>query len=270
MDDVGDGRNRTGRFLGRDNPPLECHRDRTTLVFVHGGLGAVGDYRELLRLLGASIGVVALGRRGYGLSDDAAAYSYRLEAEDILTVVATVKSPSWVMGHSSGAICALLAAAQGALDKAILYEPPLPVGGPVLMTDRRRAAEAAIARGDDEEAITIGLVEGVRLPVEAVAAIKADPEWGSLRSRASAWIREFAEIDALVDLSWCREVSAEVLLLWGSETQPHHRHAIQELSRLLPHVSQHRFDDHGHEGPITAAGQVASVVLDFLGPVTMA
>lgn len=242
------------------------HGSGPSLVFVHGGLGGIDDYPRLFGALSAQVGVAAVGRRGYGFSADGTAYSYRGEAEDILAVVRAVRPPSWAMGHSSGAICTLLAAASGVLEKVILYEPPLRVSGPVLAPERRRAAEVAIARGDDDAAITIGLLDGVRLPGDVVAALRAGPEWDQLRSRGSAWIREFAEIDSLTDLSWCREISAEVLLLWGSETQPHHRHAVQELSRLLPHVSQHRFDGHGHEGPMTAADQVASAVLDFLGP----
>ena len=246
------------------------HGSGTSLVFVHGGLGGIDDYARLYGTLSAEVGVAAVGRRGYGFSEDGTSYSYQAEAEDILAVVGALRPPSWAMDHSSGAICTLLAAASGVLEKVVLYEPPLRVGGPVLVPERRRAAEAAIARGDEDAAIIIGLLEGVRLPGDVVAALRAGPAWDELRSRASAWIREFAEIDALTDLSWCREISAEVLLLWGSQTQPHHRHAVQELSRLLPHVSQHRFDGHGHEGPITAADQVASAVLDFLGPVTTA
>ncbi len=167
-----------------------------SLVFVHGGLSGIGDYTELSLALGTAVSVFALGRRGYGFSDDGPAYSYHAEAEDILAVVSAAHPASWAIGHSSGAICTLLAARAGTLDKVILYEPPLPLGVPVLATDRRRAAEMAVARGDADEAITIGLVDGVKLSAEVVASLRADPQWEDLRPLASPWIREFAEIDA--------------------------------------------------------------------------
>lgn len=241
-----------------------------SLVFVHGGLSGIGDYTELSVALGTAVSVLALGRRGYGFSDDGPAYSYQAEAEDILAVVRAAHPASWAIGHSSGAICTLLAARAGTLDKVILYEPPLPLGVPVLASDRRRAAEMAVARGDADEAIRIGLVDGVKLSAEVVASLRADPQWEDLRPLASPWIREFAEIDALTDLSWCREVRAEVLLIWGSETQPHHRRAVERLSLLLPNATQRRIEGHGHEGPTTAAHLVAAAVLEFLAPGTTA
>ena len=262
----------SGEVASFDRTVIRWARNGTgpSLVFVHGGLSRIGDYSDFSRALGTAVSVVSLGRRGYGFSDDGPAYSYQAEAQDILAVIRATHPASWVMGHSSGAICTLLAARAGSLDKVILYEPPLASGEPVLATDRRRAAEAAVARGDADEAIMIGLVDGVKLPAEEVALLRADPQWEGLRPLASAWIREFAEIDALSDLSWCREVRAEVLLLWGSETQPHHRRAIERLSQLLPHATQRRIVGHGHDGPTTAASYVASAVFDFLGPGTTA
>lgn len=261
----------SGEVASVDRTTIRWFRTGTgpSLVFVHGGLSRIGDYTDLSRALGTAVSVVSLGRRGYGFSDDGPAYSYQAEAQDILAVVRATHPASWAMGHSSGAICTLLAARAGSLDKVILYEPPLPSGVPVLATDRRRAAEAAVGRGDADEAIMIGLVDGVKLPAGVVASLRADPQWDDLRPLASAWIREFAEIDALTDLSWCHEVSAEVLLLWGSDTQPHHRRAVERLSRLLPNATQRRIEGQGHDGPITAARHVASAVLEFLRPSTL-
>ena len=99
-------------------------------------------------------------------------------------------------GHSYGAICAMGAALLHPVRKLVLYEPPFPVGGPVAGAHFGAYARA-VADGDMETAIEIGLSKITRLSAAAIAAMRSTKAWLRLRTLAPSWTREMAALDSL-------------------------------------------------------------------------
>ena len=81
--------------------------------------------------VGRYVLVLRSGSAGSGASGDGREFSIEREYEDVASVVAAVEAPVTLFGHSYGALCVLGAARlDGAVDRLVLYEPPLPVDGP--------------------------------------------------------------------------------------------------------------------------------------------
>jgi pimeloyl-ACP methyl ester carboxylesterase len=97
------------------------------VVLVHGTMGDRNDWFETARRLSATYRVTAFDRRGRGHSDDSPDYSIEREIEDLHAVVEAAGPPVYLVGHSFGAVLALLAAARFGelIAKLVLYEPPI-------------------------------------------------------------------------------------------------------------------------------------------------
>jgi pimeloyl-ACP methyl ester carboxylesterase len=235
-----------------------------SLVLVHGGTGHPSNLAPLATHLASAVTCVAIGRRGYGFSDDGADYSFEREYDDIRAVLDEVGPPRWLWGSSSGAIVALGAALVTDVEKLIVVEPPLPVDGS-LFGEHLAAMEAAVGRGDLETALVTGLREGVKFPPAGIEARRAQPGWSDLVSRTPAWVRESGCIEKLPpDLERYRAISADTLLRWGTETQTHHQRAIEELERVLPISRTFAIEGHGHMSSFTAPAESAAAILEFL------
>ncbi len=96
--------------------------------------------RTLAGLLAAQFTVHAYDRRGRGDSSDTAPYTVERELEDLAAVVEHAAGTPALYGHSSGAMVALRASAQGLpVSRVAAYEPPWEV------TDNRAEHNAALA-----------------------------------------------------------------------------------------------------------------------------
>jgi pimeloyl-ACP methyl ester carboxylesterase len=237
----------------------------TPLVLVPGGLGGEDAFEPLVRLLGHSFRCVTIGRRGKGFSDDGASYSYQREYEDVLAAVDAVGPPRLLLGHSSGAVCALGAALLAGVDRLVLVEPPLPLSGPLVTTEDLAAINEALQRGDVEQAVLLGLRNGVRMPPAALAARRARPDWPELVTRGAGWLREFSELNRLpVGAERYRAIETPTLLVWGTATPVHHRQAVEALSGVMPNAEVVSFEGYGHDVATAAAEKFAPVLLHFL------
>jgi pimeloyl-ACP methyl ester carboxylesterase len=125
--------------------------------------------------------------------------------------------------------------------------------------------QAALARGETEAAVVIGLAHGIKMSPEAIEARRSRPGWPDELSRGPAWLREFPEINRLPpDTERYGAIEAPALLVYGAATQPHHREAIEALGKQLPHGKVVAFEGYGHDVPNAAAAEVAAKILDFL------
>ena len=240
--------------------------DGTPLILVHGGLSNTRAFDRVLPAFTERHRCLALGRRGYGESGDGASHSYEREAEDVHAVLSALDEPAHLLGHSSGAIAALVAAAAGParLRSLVLYEPPLPIShahtGPWIA-----AVEAAVARGDNEEAAAIGLRDGVGFSPEQIDRVRADPSWAARTAVVPAWAREIRSVEALpLGVERFRGVTTPTLLLLGTGTEPHHVEATEALHAALPNSDVALLTDQGHTALVTAPDQVCDAVLPFL------
>ncbi len=111
-------------------------KDGTTIAFERSGEGpplvvvggALNDRHAaatLAGLLAPNFTVYAYDRRGRGDSGDTPPYAVEREVEDLQALVEEAGGTAFVLGHSSGAVLALeAAAATPGITKLVLYEPP--------------------------------------------------------------------------------------------------------------------------------------------------
>ncbi len=235
------------------------------LVLVPGGMGGEHAFDPLVAHLSDALSCVTMGRRGKGFSGDSPEYSYEREYEDVAAVLDAVGPPRFVLGHSSGAICALGAALISPIDRLILVEPPLPLAGPMMAAKPLSDLQAALARGELDAAVEIGLAHGIKMSPAAIEARRSRPGWPDELSRGAAWLREFPEINRLGrGTERYGAIAGPSLLIYGTATQDHHREAVEALGERLPNGEVVAFEGYGHDVPNAAAPEVATKVLDFL------
>jgi pimeloyl-ACP methyl ester carboxylesterase len=239
------------------------------LVFVHGSISTHTDWMRVAKLLAPRYTCYAMDRRGRARSGNGRApYSLEREYEDIAAVMAEAAQSGPIaalIGHSYGAVCALGAALRHPLPRLVIYEPPLPVGGPV-GGEYLEPYKQAIARHDPDAALEIGLTHYSRLPAETIAAMRATKAWPRLCTLAPTWIREIEAMDALdPTVDRYAALRCPVLLLVGSLSPEHPlRDASRALAKVLPSARVEVLDGQGHVAMRTAPEQVARLIESFL------
>jgi len=235
------------------------------LVLVPGGLGDEHAFDPLVARLIRRVRCITIGRRGKGFSDDAPAYSYDHEYQDVSAVVDAIGPPRFLFGHSSGAICALGASLISSVDKLVIVEPPLPLDAPGIDPEHHSAVRAALKRGEAETAVLLGLRHALNLEPAAIEALRSRDDWPEVLQRGVAWLRELPEINHLpADVERYRVIDAPTLLIYGTATQPRRRNAVEALGEAMPNAEVIGFTGYGHDVANAAAEDVASAVLAFL------
>ena len=150
---------------------------------------------------------VTMDRRARGDSGDTAPYSPAREAEDLAAVIDAVGGDAAVLGHSSGAVLALFAAAEGVpVTHLFLSEPPFRFGEDEPAADLPERLQALIDAGHPDEAVTLFQREAVGLPNPVVEQIRASPLYASLLPLAQS---------AVYDAILTRAVSAPTAAMVG-------------------------------------------------------
>jgi pimeloyl-ACP methyl ester carboxylesterase len=236
------------------------------VVFVHGSLSKGSDWLGVAASLKQPLTCFLMDRRGHGHSENGAtAYSIEREYEDVVAVLTAAEAGASLVGHSFGAICALGAALHGAVRRLILYEPPLPIGG-LIAGENLAPYCRALADGRLEDALEIGLKKFVRVPGDAVHAMRASSGWSRLASLVPTWPRELKAMDELAsDAEEYAAISCPTLLLLGTESPEHpFRHAISALSQTLPNVRTAHLKGQSHMAMRSAQGLLAELISGFV------
>jgi pimeloyl-ACP methyl ester carboxylesterase len=186
------------------------------VVFAHGGLGRGSAWLAVADLLCDRWTCHLLDQRAHGASDWGGGPDVGVAAADLLHAVRALGPVRAVVGHSYGALVALEAArlaAPGEVPCLIVYEPPLPVAGPIMDDGVLAALEAHVAVGDLDEALQLHLgsaggglsaaeIEGLRtLPVMratyADLVVQAPSIAPAVRAaNALGDVRRYASVDA--------------------------------------------------------------------------
>lgn len=265
----GAGRDVTVHVRAPDGTRLGLHRRGRgrPLVLVHGISADHTRWAPLVPLLAPAAAVHALDVRGRGLSGDTAPYDLGKEFADLAAVIdALATGPRTVdlLGHSSGAVCALEAARRTAgVRRVVAYEPPLlPPPIPQALLDR---LADLLAAGRRTEVVETFLREVVRVPAEEIALLASAPAWPARVAAAHTLAREVAAYNAhRVGPAALAQVRAPVLVLVG-ELSPHFlRSSADEAVSRLPDARLAVLAGQGHMAVDTAPELVAAAVLRFL------
>lgn len=249
------------------------HGTGRPLVFVHGML-ADGDldWQLLLPHMTSGFTCHLPSYRGRGLSGDHPDLSPGRIAEDILTYVESIEAPTWLVGWSSGAYLALIAAAARphAVQAVAAFEP----GILSLMDEQEQASHAAagvrmgelVAAGDlpgavrafagwpfNEEELAIADDSGY---FDAAARyvpnlLKLLPQWGQYEGPSPD------------DPAVLGAIASPVLVLHGADTTPFLATSARHVTDHVPDARLHAIPNVGHAAPLTDPGALAAALTDF-------
>ena len=175
-----------------DGTPIAYHRigSGRAVVVVGGALSTAERARPLAAAFAAAgLQGVCWDRRGRGDSGDTRPYAPEREVDDLRAVIAAVDAAhagadqggAVVLGHSSGAVLALLAAAAGVpMAHLFLSEPPLRFGEDEPAADLADRLQELVDQGRAAEAVVCFQRDNVRLPEPAIEAFRASPEFERL------------------------------------------------------------------------------------------
>lgn len=252
----------------RDGTSLACRvfGNGSPLVLIHGAGNNGSRWSPLVPLLGGAFTLYALDRRGRGESGDAAEYSLQREFEDVVSVVDSIGGPVDVLGHSLGAICALEAAlGTKNIRKLILYEPPIPAGGPLSPRGMVDRMDVLLREGDRDGVVRTMMRELIGMSDTDVEALRNSPGWKGRVAVAHTLPRELRAVDNYrFDNERFRSLNIPPLLLLGEKSPPVFSTAIKMLASALPNSRTVVLAGQQHIAIDTAPKLFAQEVLSFL------
>jgi pimeloyl-ACP methyl ester carboxylesterase len=234
------------------------------LVVSHGSLESAPFWQVLAEILAPQVTTYAVDRRGHGASGDNRAYAIEREQEDIAAVLDIAGPDAILLGHSYGGVIALGVALSRPPAALILYEPPLPLDGPVggLAIE---TFEKALRDGDLDLALTVGLREFVKMPDAAIEGMRQEPVWPALASMTPTWTREVRAIDLFGgDLKRFADLDIPTLLIVGELSPLWLTTNSRRLQQAIPNADLVKIPGHAHLAHNTAPEAMASLILAFV------
>jgi pimeloyl-ACP methyl ester carboxylesterase len=255
-----------GHVRSRDGTPIAFWRggDGPPLVLVHGTSGNHLSFRFVQPLLEEHFAVYAIDRRGRVGSGDAAEYAIEREFEDLAALVDSLSEPAGLLGHSSGATCALGAAPLACNLRALVLYEPAP-GIPSVPAGAIERVEELLHHGDREQAMTFFFREVLELSEEDLAQFRASPTWPMRVAAAHTVPRELrAEEGYRPDPERFRSVREPALLVLGGESPAWARQGTELAGALLLDARVAVLPGQGHLAIVTAPELFATEVVRFL------
>ena len=194
------------------------------IVVIVGGAFSVASDGDALAHALTDVGfrAVTLDRRARGASGDRRGSLPEDEVNDLAAVIEAVGGDAIVLGHSSGAVLALYAAARGVPIRSLfLSEPPFRFGTDEPAADLPQRLQQLVDDGKDDEAVITFQLEGVGLPPEMVEGIRQSEQFSALVPLAQSTVYD-AKLTAQVSTPppEMLSVSPRVTILRGEQTFP--------------------------------------------------
>jgi pimeloyl-ACP methyl ester carboxylesterase len=225
------------------------------IILLHGGINASQHFMKLGTLLSDEFTVYIPDRRGRGMSGPIGDnYSIEKEDED-LDALLKKTGAHYVFGTADGALFALHAAiSNSAIYKIAAYEPLIFFGQPgieefktVIQHYNKHIAEGNVAAAmesltkDSQKYVVVNIAPDFLLvPIFKLAlkydARKAKGDDVPLQELLPTLHDELEIVQKTEGtLENYKNVSAEVLLLGGSKTEPMLKETLDALNKILPH-----------------------------------
>lgn len=263
----------TGIATSQDGTAIAYDRygDGPPLVFVDGATATRAYDGPLATTLAPHFTVYAWDRRGRGDSGDTPPYAVEREIEDLAAVIDAAGGTAFVLGHSSGAVLALRAAAAGLpIEKLAVYEPPFIVDDsrPPLPDDYVAHLDALIAAGERSEAWAWFMTAAVGMPREMVDGMLAEP-WVAAMEAVAHTIAYDGRVMGdtmsgrpLAPEPWSR-IAVPTLVMAGGASPEHMRTGAEVLVAAMPNAAYRVLAGQDH-GP--ADEVLAPVLIAFFQP----
>lgn len=226
-----------------DGTRIAMHRTGAgpAVVIVNGAFSTARDAGEIASTLATS-GFTALtyDRRARGDSDDARPHGAPVdplrEIDDLAAVVDASGGPAAVLGHSSGAVLALVAASRGVpVRHLFLSEPPFRFGVDDAAPDLPDRVQALVDAERAGDAVVLFQREGVGLPDAMIEQIRQSPIFDALRLLAQSTVYDATLTrDVSTPTPDMLAVDRPVTILCGEQTFPMLRTAAEKLAAAMP------------------------------------
>jgi pimeloyl-ACP methyl ester carboxylesterase len=209
----------------------------TPLILVAGASCDRAADGPLAQALAERFTVLNYDRRGRGDSTDTLPYAVEREIEDLDVLLAAAGGSATVVGLSSGACLAALAAAAGPpIDHLVMWEPPFGLEP----DDPRRAQEYAeqlnahLAEGRRGDALG-HFMRRVGVPEEMIVGMRQSPYWSVGEGLAPTLAYDAAIMDdGTIPVEAYATISAPTLVLAGGASQEWMRNAAKAGAHAIP------------------------------------
>ncbi|MGI9120220.1 MAG: alpha/beta fold hydrolase [Acidimicrobiales bacterium] len=260
----------TKRTIAGDGTVIGCRVNGKgpALLLVHSTAADARQWARLAPLLAPSFTVIAMDRRGRGLSGPfQPSHSLDVEYGDIAAVATSIGGPVHLFGHSSGAQYALHAAGHiPNLASLMLYEPPEPRVLPDRMIEPLARLEAS---ADRLGLLRLFFVEVVGNGEDDFASLQQRPIWSLMLDNALTLPDELrAGREYRFDPSEHAGLSIPVLLLVGGFSGPELVATVQRIADAVPSSKVVTLPGQGHGAMFSAPELLASEIRRFADSAT--
>lgn len=254
-----------------DGTPIALERTGTgpAVVLIGGAFNDRSTVGGLAATLAPHATAICYDRRSRGASGAGTDYDPEREIQDLAAVIDDAGGPVAVFGHSSGAVIAARAAAQGLpVRKLALYEPTYVVDGsrPRPGTDLAHRVEAMLADGDTDSAASLFLTEAVALPPQVVQGMQTSSAWAFFTGLAGSLPFDLAACGPGMTLpeQQLASITVPALVLNGGNTAPWLAAASRAVAAAIP-GAEHRVIDGQDHGILQQPGALREALTRFLG-----
>ena len=234
------------------------------LVLVHGGFSAHDTNWEFVKpLFREHFTVYAVARRGRGQTDATTGHTLEDEAADVVAVLRAVGEPAFLLGHSYGAHCSLVAAAlaQHSVRKLVLYEPARPA---LLTKEVLAPLELLASKGAWDDFAMTFFRDLLTVPVAELEEVRSTGLWAPIVADAPASLGDLRAMSRYVfKPERFNGLELPVLLQIGSES-PRDLYVTDAVAAVLPNARIEELPGQAHEGMTTAPEMYARSVTKFL------
>jgi len=198
-----------------------------------------GPARDVSKALEDDYTVYIYDRRGRGESGNTLPYAARREIEDLEAVIAAAGGDAYVMGQSSGAGLALLAAASGVtMKKLASYEAPF-VGLKLVRgqkADYLGTLNRYITEGNRKKAIGYFMVDMVGGPWFLPLMMRTMPKvWKQLQAVAHTLPYDATVMGGDFEVpASLKKITVPTLVMGGSKYAPNMKAAVENVAAVVP------------------------------------
>lgn len=234
------------------------------LVMIHGALDGMGGWSFVEPPLAENHTVSVYDRRGRGGSGDVQPWSIDREVEDLVAVIDAAAGPVDVVGHSFGAVVAMLACLSGVPMRSLtLYEPPM--NGDKIPDDVLNEIRRLVEADDRDAAITVMATSLAGLNEDEVQiALAVPPVRKTLRDGVVSAPREIA---ALQKIEWVGLPidGTPTLLLRGECTPTRSYPTPDQFDSIATDIKTVDLPDQRHLAQTFTPTEVVVAIESFLG-----